>query len=178
MGSDNSTLSTDQKITIWTGDAIVLGSFVFVIKGLIENKSQTEMWITYGIMMIGAMIALIAIFMGKKKQDNIYVITSMIYIVYSLVIAGITAKEKSWESFLLQNIVAVVAIIGINIAVFKPGDKKAFNAINILATIAGMTVVGFGVYEDKISHSKIYTMMGAILITVASISSSLSVMTK
>lgn len=165
-----------NKIALYVMDALAGFATMYIVYGSAQKYTITQLSIAYIIFLLTIIGALVAVWTSKPKIKSMHLITCTIYVGYSVILAGITLYKKSWESYILQVLVGMIALVGINIAALKPNDEKAFAVINLLAVCTGLSVIGFGMYETNVTHSKVYNMVGGILIAIASVTSNLSVL--
>ena len=179
-------LSTQQKIWIGLGDAIAglgvvsAGSSVIHIDGPMEGVA---------IGALGILLGIVFVLIGLYKFNNssgttppkVYMTISIMFATVGLLttIAGINDGSKQIAG--LGALINTLALTGINLVAFKPDDVKAFEIINIMYTVLGLGLVGLGVVEEKKaekdSNALLYIIIGALMMALASISSSLIVYT-
>lgn len=163
-----------SKITLYSIDVLAGLVITFIITKSAQKATIRTLTIAYVFFLFLIIAALVVVWTSKPKIKNLFLIASTIYTGYSVLLAGITWFEKSWESYILQVLVGTFALVGINIAALKPNDDRAFAVINLLAVFTGLVVIGFGVYENNVKHSKVYNVVGGLLIAVAAVTSNLS----
>lgn len=175
MGQSWNKLKTKQKATLISGDIIALLGLVNVVRTVMSGDyNELHLGIAFFAILIGAFVTMLGYFESVKKQA-VFVWTTIIYAIFSCFIFGIAVKESSIRVFELAVFTALLALIAMNIAVFKPNDVKAFSVVNLFAVVVGAAVVTMALIEEEASHSKIYSFLGALLLGVSSITSNLAV---
>ena len=175
MGQNWNSLKGRQKVTLIAGDVIALLGLINIIRSIMStNYSEVHLGIGFVFIIIGAVILMVGYFDSPEKE-KLFIWTSIIYILYAFIIFGIALKEQNLHVYELAVVTALLSLVGMNIAIFRPTKIKIFGSINIIAVVIGLAVVSMAIIEEDSKHSKVYSLLGSILISVAAVTSNLSI---
>jgi len=167
------TLTTNQKILIGFGDFIAGLGGVVAFERFVRKDTPGMMAGSIAIF-AGTIFALVAMFKSKPKPSNLIVITNIVYACVGFLISMAGAFEHSLIITAGGVVVQLIALIGMNIAVFKQGDVKVFNIINIICIAVGASLVLAGQMDTAIKHKEIVTVLGVAIVGLAATGTNLA----
>lgn len=172
-------MNTQQKIWLFVGDIIAMLGLVTTGSSVLHSSGRLDIIIVAAMAVtIAIIIALVGLYKYADKGQEpkkLYMITSIIYAFLGIlvVMGGLYDRNKNIAG--IGVIISILSLISINIAAFKPNNLKVFNSINIIYTVLGLILIGFGINKEVINNSNTYIITGALMITLASMTTSLAI---
>lgn len=174
-------LNTKQKIWLWLGNAIAIIGFVAVSSATFHiNGSFIAAAMGGLLVLLGTIFSLIGVYQYADKgvkPSTTHLTTSIMFTILGFIVSVVGVYDGNKEIVALGVLIVTLVLVGTNITAYKPGDVKAFNAINLTYTAIGLGLVGLGVADKELPNASAYSLIGAFTIALASVSSSLVVYT-
>ena len=162
-----------QKILVGFADVVAGLGGLYAFERFARQDGLNMVWGSVTIF-AGTIMALVAMFKSKPKPSNLIVVTNIIYACLGLLISVMGAVE---HSFIIAGggiAIQLIALIGMNIAVFKPGDVKVFNIVNIICIGVGVGLVLAGQLEGGVKNKEVVTLLGVLIVGIAATGTNLA----
>lgn len=164
-------LTTPQKIWVGFGDAIAAFGLAVATSAAIHINGEI-LFVAIGgfAVLLGIIFVMVA-----KKPSTLHMTTSIMFAALGFLTSAAGVYDGNKEIAAIGVLISTLVLVGLNIALFKPNDIKAFNAINITYTALGLVLVGVSVADKAAENAPTYAVIGALTMALASVSTSLIV---
>lgn len=172
-------MNTQQKIWLFVGDIVAMLGLVTTGSSVLHSSGRLDIIIVAGIaVLIGIILALVGLYKyadKEKEPKQLYMITSIIYAFLGLLVMMGGLYDHSKNIAAIGVLISILSLISINIAAFKPNNLKVFNSINIVYTLLGLVLIGFGMNKEIVKNSNTYIITGSLMTALASLTTSLAI---
>lgn len=164
-------LTTPQQVWQWIGNVIAALGLASATSAAIHPEGDI-LFIAIGgfAVLLGIIFVLVA-----KKPSTLHMTTSIMFTALGFLTSVAGVYDGNKEIAAVGVLISTLVLVGLNIALFKPNDIKAFNAINLTYTALGLVLVGVSVADKAAENAPTYAVIGALTMALASVSSSLIV---